>query len=77
VDCLLLINQPQKGLFLWVTIREKRRFIAPLSSEGLMSENGDFGVAVPQYADFFDVSRNTASSDFKLLLDKDSQTAID
>lgn len=52
-------------------------FIGPLSLEGLMSENGDFGVAVPQYADLFDVSRNTASRDIKRLLDKGSKTSIE
>ena len=50
--------------------------IGTLVLEGLMSENGDFGVAVPQYADLFETSRNTASRDIKRLLDKDSKTSI-
>lgn len=50
--------------------------IGSVSIEGLMSENGDFGVAVPQYADIFETSRNTASRDIKRLLDKGSKTSI-
>lgn len=50
--------------------------IGSLSIEGLMSVNGDFGVAVPQYADLFETSRNTASRDIKRLLGKDSKTSI-
>lgn len=42
--------------------------IGSLSIEGLMSVNGDFGVAVPQYADLFETSRNTASRDIKRLM---------
>jgi hypothetical protein len=50
--------------------------IGSLSMEGLMSENGEFGVAIPQYADLFETSRNTASRDIKRLLDKGSKTSI-
>lgn len=42
--------------------------IGPLSMEGLMSECGRFGVAVSQYADLFETSRNTASRDLDRLL---------
>lgn len=45
--------------------------------EGLMAEGGRFGVAVPQYADIFETSRNTASRDLKRLLAKVSQTSIE
>lgn len=48
-----------------------------LSMEGLMSDCGRFGVAIPQYADLFETSRNTASRDLKRLLDKTSQTSIE
>jgi len=47
-----------------------------LSLEGLMNENGRFAVAVPQYADLFETSRNTASRDIKRLLGKGSKTSI-
>lgn len=46
------------------------------SIEGLMIEGPRFGVAVPQYADLFETSRNTASRDLKRLLEKTSQTSI-
>ena len=36
--------------------------------EGLMLPNGDYAIAVPQIADLFQASRNTASRDFKRLL---------
>lgn len=45
--------------------------------EGLMAEGCRFGVAVPQYADIFETSRNTASRDLKRLLAKVSQTSIE
>lgn len=51
--------------------------IGPLSMEGLMSECGRFGVAISQYADLFETSRNTASRDLKRLLDKVFQTSIE
>lgn len=47
-----------------------------LTFEGLMNENGRFAVAVPQYADLFETSRNTASRDIKRLLGKGSKTSI-
>jgi len=50
--------------------------IGPLSLQGLMSENGDFAIAVPQIADLIQTSRNTASRDLKRLLGKDSKTSI-
>lgn len=42
--------------------------IGPLSIEGLMSENGDFAVAVPQASERFQIASNQASRSIKTLL---------
>lgn len=47
--------------------------IGPISMQGLMSENGDFGVAVPQLAEHFQTNKNQASREFKALLGKGFQ----
>ena len=47
--------------------------IGPLNLEGLMSENGDFGVAVPQTAVLFQINGVQASRDLKALLHKGFQ----
>ena len=46
--------------------------IGIISLEGLMSENGEFGVAVPQVADKFQFLIKNASRDIKALRGKDS-----
>lgn len=45
--------------------------IGTFTIAGLMNENGEFGVAVPQVADLFEASRNTMSRDLKRLLEED------
>ena len=47
--------------------------IGTLSLEGLMSENGDFGVAVPQITEKFRFDKNQASRDLNTLLGKGFQ----
>lgn len=42
--------------------------IGTFSIDGLMSETGDFGVAVPQVADYFQFAKNQASRTLKPLL---------
>ena len=43
--------------------------------DGLMDEQGSYYVGVPQAADLFQTSRNTAARDFKRLLGKDFETS--
>jgi hypothetical protein len=50
--------------------------IGSLVLQGLMSENGDFAIAVPQFADLIKTSRNTATRDIKRLTGKGSKTSI-
>lgn len=50
--------------------------IGPVALEGLMNENGDFAIAVPQFADIIQTSRNTASRDLKRLMGEGSKTSI-
>lgn len=47
--------------------------IGVLKIQGLMSEDGDFGVAVPQVTERFQINKNQASRDLKALLGKGFQ----
>ena len=47
--------------------------IGIIALEGLMSENGEFGVAVPQITDKFRLDKNQASRELKALLGKGFQ----
>ena len=55
-----------KTKFLTATVTDV--LIGLLAIEGLMDENSDFYVGVPQAADIFETSRNVAARDFKRLL---------
>ena len=50
--------------------------VGPLDPiEGLMAEDGEYGVAVPQYADIFETNRQVASRAIKRLMAKASKTS--
>lgn len=50
--------------------------IGNTSVEGLMTEDGVFYIGIPQVADLFEVSRNTAARDFKRLMGENSKPSI-
>jgi hypothetical protein len=62
-----------KTKFLTATVTDV--LIGLLAIEGLMDENSDFYVGVPQAADIFETSRNVAARDFKRLLGEAFKTS--
>jgi hypothetical protein len=62
-----------KTKFLTATVTDV--LIGLLVIEGLMDENSDFYVGVPQAADIFETSRNIAARDFKRLLGEAFKTS--
>lgn len=50
-----------------ITAKVSEVKIGPLTMQGLMSDQGEFGVAVPQIAEHFQILSNNASRDLKAL----------
>jgi hypothetical protein len=49
--------------------------IGAIKIDGLMDENGDFYIGIPQIAALFETSTNTAARDFKRLMGEDFKTS--